>query len=151
MIHAQNEKTVIVTAPGALLDNASATTTEIDTLGYDYCKIKVILGATDIALTALKVQESDTSGSGFADVTGLVYGTSENIAGDTSALPSATDDNKVFGFEIDLKARKRYLDVVATVGNGTNGAYVAIIAELSRAKDEPVTASERGYGDILRT
>ncbi len=57
------------------------------------------------------------------DVTGLVYGTSAGIAGTTSALPTATDDNKCFKFEIDLRGRKRYLDLVATCGDGATGTF----------------------------
>lgn len=150
MINAQNTRWVSVTPPAAIVDNASLTTSEIDTAGYDYCEVYVYLGATDIAMTALKMQESDTSGSGFADVTGLVYGTSAGIAGTTSALPTATDDNKCFKFEIDLRGRKRYLDLVATCGDGAAGTYATAFALLSRAKDTPVTATERNFGNILR-
>lgn len=147
----QGMKRVLVTPPAAILDNTSASTTEIDTLGYDYCTIDVLIGASDIAMTALKVQESDTSGSGFGDVTGLVYGTSTNDAGSTSTLPTATDDNKVFSFEIDLRGRKRYLDLVATAGNGTNGTYVSAIAYLSRAEaGVEDSSSNRGVAQTLR-
>ena len=150
MIAAQNYKLVSVTPPGAIVDNASYTTAEIDTLGFSYCQIVVYLGATDIAMAALKVTESDTSGSGHADVTGLVFGTSANIAGTTSALPSATDDNKFQRFDIDLKGRKRYLDVTATAGNGTAGTYATIFALLWRAEDTPTTAAQAGCDEILR-
>ena len=147
---AQNTKEVIVISPVAIKDNASWTTNQIDTLGYDYCIIRFFTGATDIAMAALKVQESDTDGSNFADVTGLIFGTSTNIDGSTSALPTATDDDKVYLFEIDLRGRKRYLDLVATAGNGTAGTYAAAIATLTRASNAPVTASARGCDEILR-
>jgi hypothetical protein len=150
MIAAQNTKLVNVTPPAAIIDDASLTTAAIDTKGFDYCTIKVILGATDIAMTALKVQESDASGSGFADVTGLVFGTSTDIDGNTSALPANDDDNGFFVFDIDLRGRKRYLDVVATVGNGSAGAFVTVIAELSRAAESPTTIAQRGAAGILR-
>jgi hypothetical protein len=146
----QQTKKLIVISPGALKDNAAWTTNEIDTLGYDYCVIDFFIGATDIAVATLKVTESDTSGSGFADVTGLIVGTSTNIDGSTSALLSATDDNKIQTFEIDLRGRKRYLDLSATAGDGTAGTYAAAIATLYRAKDVPVSATERGIDEILR-
>lgn len=145
----QDTKFVSVTPPQAIYDNASLTTASIDTKGYGYARIYVYLGATDIAMTALKVQESDTDGS-YADITGLVYGTSSNIAGSTSALPSASDDNKCFLFEIDLRGRKRYLDLVATCGDGAAGTYATAWCILSHGSDAPVSASERGFGDILR-
>lgn len=149
-IAGQQTKVVNLTPPAAIVDNASLTVAELDTLGWDYAEIFVILGATDIAMSALKVTESDTSGSGHADVTGLVFGTSTNTDGDTSSLPAATDDNDVFKFEIDLRGRKRYLDMTATVGDGTNGAYVTIIAVLSRSRVTPSNASEAGCNQILR-
>lgn len=154
MIHSQAVKVVNVTPPAAILDNASAATTVIDCKGFDYCTIYVSLGATDIAMAALKVQESDTlSGADLengADVTGLVYGTSTDIAGSTSALPTAGNDDKVFAFDIDLRARKRYLDLVATAGDGSAGTYVAALAVLWRAEQTPTTAAQRGCQNILR-
>jgi hypothetical protein len=150
MIHGQSTKVVNLTPPAAIIDNSAVTVAELDTLGFDYCEIYVALGATDIAMTVLKVTESDTAGSGHADVTGLVFGTSTNTAGSTSALPTATDDNDVFKFEIDLRGRKRYLDMGATVGDGTNGTYICIIAILSRAEAMPKTATLQGCNQTLR-
>lgn len=150
MIDLQNTKFVSVTPPAAIVDNASYTTAEIDTLGYDYAVIYAYLGATDIAMTALKVTESDTSASGHADVTGLVYGTSTDIEGNTSALPTADDDNKCFAFEIDLRGRKRYLDVTATAGNGSAGTFLTVCALLGRADENKNGVTARGYGGILR-
>lgn len=150
MVEGQNVKFVSVTPPAALIDNASATTAEVDTAGFDYATYVVYLGATDIALSALAVTESDTSGSGHSNVTGLVWGTSANIDGTTSALPSATDDNKFQVAQIDLRGRKRYLDLTLTVGDGTNGAYVAVLCILSRAAETPVTVSAMGCDEVLR-
>ena len=148
---AQQDKWVSVTPPAAIVDNASLTTATIDTAGFAYLRVFLYLGATDIAMSALKLQESDDSGmSGAADITGLVYGTSASIAGTTSALPTATDDNKCFVFEVDLRGRKRYIDLVATCGDGTAGTYATAFALLSRAGDVGVSASERGFGNILR-
>ena len=151
MIAAQSDKFVSVTPPGAIVDNASLTTATVDTAGYAYARFFLYLGATDIAMTALKLQESDDSGmSGAADVTGAIYGTSNGISGSASSLPSATDDNKCFVIEVDLRGRKRYLDLVATCGDGSAGTYATAFCLLSRASDAPVSASERGFGNILR-
>jgi hypothetical protein len=127
------------------VDNASFATTTIDTLGFNKVAIYFQLGATDIAMTALKVQESDDSGmSGAADITGAVYG-----ATGAPALPTATDDNKIFGFFIDLKGRKRYLDVVATAGDGSTGTFGACIAELYNGNVTSDDATERGLAANL--
>ena len=146
----QNCKFITITPPQAIKDNASWTTAEIDTAGWDYMTIVAHLGATDIALTALAITEGDVSGT-VANVTGLIWGTSTNIDGTTSALPSATDDNTFQVAEIDLRARKRYIDVTATIGDGTSGGYLTIIAILSRADTAvPISISDRGCDEILR-
>lgn len=145
----QLPKFLNTTPPGAIYDDASATTTEIDTLGFAWARIIVILGATDIAMSALQVTESDTSGSGHAAITGLVFGTSTNSAGSTSSLPAAGDDNDIFVCDIDLRGRKRYLDVTATFGNGSAGTYACILTELFRGEKEPATATEMGLNQLL--
>ena len=146
----QTVKMLNIVPPAAIVDNASFTTTEIDTAGYDYATVVCSLGASDIAMTALKMQESDASGSGFADITGHVYGTSTDIDGSTSALPTATDDNGVFTFELDLKGRKRYLDLVATAGDGAAGTYMSALVILSKADEVPTTVSARGLTGALQ-
>ncbi len=152
MIPFQNFKVVNVTPGVASVNNASAVTTTIDTLGFDYCTVLVEFGVMDAALTALKVQESDYANmSGGADVTGLVSATSSNIAGSTSTLPVSTNDNTVYRFDIDLKGRKRYLDLIATVGAaGTTGAFISAQALLSRAENFVDTAAGAGCLEILR-
>lgn len=132
----------ILISPAAIVDDASWTTNEIDTLGYDYLKIHFFIGASDIAVAALAVTESDTSGSGHANVTGLV---ASGTTGD-GRLPTATDDDKIFSMFIDLRGRKRYIDVTATAGDGTAGTFAAGLYELCRAKETPTTAAEQGLG-----
>jgi hypothetical protein len=141
---------VSITPPAAIADNTTLTTAEIDTLGWSYLTIIVYLGATDIAMTALSVTHSDTAGSGHSAITGLVWGTSTNIDGSTSALPSATDDNLFQIAQIDLKGKRRYIDVTATIGDGAAGGFVTILGILSRPQVSPTTISEAGANEILR-
>lgn len=149
MIPPFQRKIVSITPPAAIVDNAAYTTAEIDTIGYDYAVINVYLGATDIAAAALQVTESDTAGSGHAAIVGTRFGTDANDAGSTAALPSSTDDNKFFAFFIDLRGRKRYLDLNLTAGDGTAGTFAVAWAELWRAKDAPRTAAEAGYSQRM--
>lgn len=146
----QHTKYVTVIDPAAIVDDASWSTNEVDTQGYDYATIIFHYGTSDVALAALSITESDTSSSGHSNVTGLVVGTSDNIDGDTSSLPGATDDDDMVVFEIDLRARKRYLDMTATAGDGTSGTYASAICILSRANDVPVSVSDRGCLEVLR-
>lgn len=137
-----NRKLFAITPPGAIVDNTSWTTGEIDTAGYAFLVINVLFGAMDIAMAALKVTESDTAGSGHVDITGSVMGTANNDTGSASTLPSATADNTFVQFVIPLKGRKRYLDLVATGGDGTAGTYMSAFAELWGPGDGPRTAVE---------
>ncbi len=149
----QQTKDVAVIPPGVRKNGASFTPVEIDGKDYDYLRIQVCLGATDIAMAALKVQECDTTaggGAGWVDVTGLIWGTSADIAGAVSTLPASGDGNKIFAFEVDLRNRKRFLQVIATAGSGSAGTYLAAGGVLSRGDKTPVTAAERGCMQILR-
>lgn len=149
------DKSLIVKSPAAIANNTSPACNVIDTQGFRFLRVQVILGATDIALTALKLQESDVKASataltGGADVPGAVFGTSNNDTGAASTLPSATDDDKVFTFEVDLRGRKRFVLPVVTIGNGSTGAFVAAIAHLSRGEATPTTAAQKGVAQNLR-
>lgn len=145
-----DRKLFVITPPAAIVDNAAFTTAEIDTLGFRFIEIFVMLGATDIAFTVLKVQESDVSGSGFADIVGTRFGTDNQDTGAISVLPSATDDNKIFKFEIDLRGRKRYLDLNLTIGDGTVGGFAVAWAELHRGENAPTTAAQKGVAQNMR-
>lgn len=150
MYHA-DKKFVSITPPAAIVDNAAFVTATIDRLGFDYCEILVYFGAMDIAATVLKVQESDDAGmSGAADIVGTRFGTDNNDTGSLSTLPSATDDNKFFKFEIDLRGRKRYLDLNLTGGDGAAGTFACAFAILSRGSQVPTTAAQKGVSQLMR-
>lgn len=155
MIPTQAQKLVPITFAEAVVDDATVTTAAIDMREFDHCTIAVYVGTTDIALTALKVQHSDDNGvaDNYADITGLVYGTSVlPETGVASTLPGATDDDKFYLFDIDARCLKRYLKLVATVGNGSVGAWVHAFAILTRkgAGVAPRTAADRGAAAVLR-
>lgn len=115
---------------------------EIDTAGYKYATIDVIYSpftaATAAFASVCKVQESDTSGSGQADVTGLSI-----TAGAGSTTGAAV--GAVARFNVDLRGRKRYLTVTTSPGN-----TVAIVsnARLSKAEQAGVTASQVGVNNV---
>ena len=149
MIQQQNQKMISLVPPAAIVNNAAVTVASLDTLGFEYVRIVVYLGATDIALTVLKVGESDTDGS-YTDITGLRFGTDNNIAGSASTLPSSTDDNKIFEFQIDMRGIKRFLKLAITVGVGTLGAFVTAWAELGRPQTIPIGAAGFGASQVMR-
>jgi hypothetical protein len=148
-------KLFAVTPPAAIVDNASLTTNVIDCKGFNFLRVVVYFGAMDIAVTALKLQEADaasdaTTLTSGADITGTVFGTATIDAGSTSALPTATDDNKFFTFEVDLRGRKRYVKPVVTCGDRAAGTYVCVWAELDRGEQCPTTAAQKGVAQNLR-
>lgn len=156
MISQADENVFVCSQPAAIVNNASVTQNVIDTQGYRFLRVEVFLGATDIALSALKLQEADAKSSSTAltsgaDITGTVFGTDKNDTGVTSTLPSATDDNKLFTFEIDLRGRKRYILPVVTVGSGSTGAYTTVVARLARGENSPTTAAQKGSAQLMRT
>jgi hypothetical protein len=60
-------------------------------------------------------------------------------------LPSATDDNKLYAIHVDLKGRKRFLDLSLTGGNGENGTYAIAWVDLYDGVEYPISAAERGF------
>lgn len=136
--------------PQAIVDDASWSPNEIDTLGFKYLEVIVSIGALDIAMTVLKLQDSDAAGGSFTDITGLVFGTSINDTGSASSLPSATDDDELFVFNVSLLGLERFIDLVATIGNGSTGGYLSAIARLSRGETAPNAAAEFGASQVLQ-
>jgi hypothetical protein len=143
----QHSKWVAAIKPAAILDNASATATVIDCTNFDFVTIAVTLGATDIAVTALKVQSSDASGGTYADISGATFDGGTGLGGATLALPSATDDGQVCVFHIDMRSKNPFLKVVATFGDGTSGGFISAVACLSRGKIPPTTSTGVADGD----
>ena len=143
----ENFKLVAVTPPGALVDNGAVTTAEVDTLGWDFARFVVLLGATDAAITALHVTEADVTATSHAEIpeTDFTDATQTDIQGNALAEPTAGDDNKFVVIDIDLRGRKRFLDLVCTIGAGTaDGAYLAAWCELYRGETLPRTNAGRG-------
>jgi len=140
MNHASGNKSVTKAASSVA---ASATHShEIDCAGFKYAAIDVIYSPFTAATTSyasvLKVQESDASGSGQADISGVSI---------TAGAGSTTGANvgAVARFNIDLRGRKRYLTVVTSPGN-----TVAVVtnARLSKSEQFPVTATESGVNNV---
>lgn len=136
MQNLQNARFVTITPPGAIVDNAAFTTTEIDTVAlgvkFDWLTIVLQLGALDIAPTVCKLTHSDTAGSGHADITGATLS------------PIATDDNTRFVFHVDLRGKKRYIDFSLTGGDGAAGTYATAIGILTSGNEAPITVTARG-------
>jgi hypothetical protein len=146
-----DQKILLITPPGAIVDNTSLTTASVDAKGWDRLSFYIIIGATDIAMAALKVQTSDTDGS-YGDLANGNFATGTMPDGTAAVLPAAsgaTGDNTIHAVHIDLKGKKRFFDLVATGGDGSAGAYFTVIAILSRGETAPSTAALRGLAQEL--
>lgn len=141
----QNEKINRLIDPAAIVDNGSFTSQVVDTLGWDWATAFFHLGATDIAMAALVLQESDDNSS-YADISATNMANTSNldIAGTAVALPSSTDDNKFVRMDLDLRHRKRYLKAVATAGDGSTGTYLEGCILLRRGEVFPSTVAGAG-------
>lgn len=143
----QHCKYLEVIRPVAIVDAASWTTVAIDTAGFDWVTIIFQYGTSDIAMAALKVQESknsDGNPDAYADITGTVVGTAVDITGTTSALPSASDDGQLVVWHINTRGRERYFDLVATAGDGSTGSFASALAILSQGDHSIDTATLSG-------
>lgn len=143
MNHAGGNKTA---AKAAASVAASATHShEIDTLGFKYASIDVVYSPFTAATTSyasvLKVQESDASGSGQADVTGLSV---------TAGAGATTGANvgAVARFNIDLRGRKRYLTVVTSPGNTVAVVSCARLSKAEQAASDATTAGVNNYASL---
>lgn len=121
---------------------AGATATgNIDTLGFDLCRISVLLPTADVVSnkpSTLKVSESDdTVVTNFTDVVGLRSGTDFTLPNCITAATSITQPYAVL--TVNCQARKRYLkvSVAAQVAQVVN-----VIAELQRPEVSPLTTDQ---------
>lgn len=149
MILCQDFKCVPAIAPQVRKDDAAWTATAIDTKGFEYLTILFNIGATDIAFASLSVTHSDTDSS-YGPLTGAVFGTSADIAGNTSSLPGADQSDTMLRVDIDLKTAKRFVKVAGAAGNGSTGTYLSAVGLLSRANSVPTTAAQLGCAQVLR-
>jgi hypothetical protein len=145
MIHSQNHR-VAAELPAAAVGSTATAQLVIDTIGYDHASITVLRAsnASTVFANAVKVEESDASGSNYSDVTALVGG---GTGGFLIPAVSATGSVSVLKIDVDTKAKKRYLRVNYTPGASAN---VAIVARLGRAEVSPENASQAGVIGLVR-
>lgn len=114
--------------PGAIKDNAAFTSNVLDKAELIPQDAKgvlflVQLGATDIAMAALKVMQSDTL------TNGTTLGGSPAEVHDVVTKPGEDDDNGLFAIYVPIaKWTERYLQLQASAGNGSAGTYLSALA-----------------------
>ena len=117
---------------------------EIDTLGFNHASIDVLFSpytsatGPTTAATVLRVAQSDVSGSGQVNVSGMVGGTDFTVAAGSTATASVGYAHR---FDVDLRGKKRYLTVYATPAS-TCGVITS--CRLSKGEAGPVSATDKG-------
>src|SRR6266704_4209391 len=105
---------------GAVTNAATGTSANIDTLGVDYVSIDISATTQSASTQAgspsvLKIQESDTTVvTSFADVVGFRGGSATATNVDFVVGIGRTTGVNAYKFNVDCRARKRYLNVVLT-------------------------------------
>lgn len=153
MVPNDSLKYVWLIRPQAIVDNddpvgayGDTNPLSVDTAGWNKVDIIFGLGATDIAMTALRVMGGDVAASGADDtdytaLPGYTFGT-----GDAPALPADDADNNLYRFSINKEEHPyRYFALDATMGNGSTGTFSMALAVLSSPEVHPNTAAERGF------
>lgn len=156
MLNMQAVRPAMVALPQAIENNQTVPTLEIDTVvngvKADYITYYIMLGATDTTFTTLKNTETDVSGNGYTDTPGAAFGgTAKDGVTANPPLPGALDDFKIFAIHIKLSgSRKRFHKLSAVLGAGSTGAFVTIMAVLSRLHELPATSAKRNIaGEII--
>lgn len=137
MNYVEASKTVAKVVDGASIAHA------IDCKGYAHASIDVCYepvaaaGTASAVATVCKLQSSDTDGS-YADLTGYVGGTDFTVP-----TPANTTDTVVVRFDVDLRGKKRYLNVASTL-QASGG--VASVVRLSKGEVGGVKGADVSVG-----
>lgn len=153
MLHQAMTKSISLSATNATetntvsgtLTNGGTGYVEVDTQGYDYAAIDVILtksNTTSNAPSVVKLGESDVTGtSNYTTITAFsgATATATNIGFLIPVTGVNTTDPNTYRFNVDCRARKRYLLVSASP---VTTASLFVNARLGRAEYSPTNASQ---------
>lgn len=146
MIHAQATKGGVLVELISATNAATATGT-MDTLGFAYLTVDVVLGTTNVVSnnpTVLQLLESDdTVATNFVTIAAFTGDETTNgftiPTGDTAA-------NQLVKMHVNLIGRKRYIE--AEISPLTT-QLMASTFSLSRAAEMPATAAEAGVDALV--
>lgn len=135
MNYSQDTKKVALD-PASFTTGAAATL-QVDRLGFDYVSIDALLGhmtAGGASPSVLNLSESDvTNATSFVAITGTSH------TANVTTLP--TTGCTIATWDVNCTARKRYIQANVTAGST---GVVGILGTLSRAKQSPAVAADKG-------
>lgn len=108
-----------IVPPNATVCNTSATVNSyVDTLGYKMIRYVIVIGPTNIAMTAAPyIQECTASGGTYANITGATITTA----------PASTADNTCYVIDVAVTGKRaRYQKPVLACGDGST--FISAIA-----------------------
>ena len=139
MIHLAATKSAAAGKASVYTSSQTATLT-LDTVGYEYASIDVIAGpaaSTSSVYQTLTLGESDVSTGTYSTVTGF----SGDLKPAAYAGQTVTDTMTVSRLDIDLRGKKRYLQVKASPNTDT---VIVVSARLGKGEAGPVDATGKG-------
>lgn len=137
-------KQVILNLSGST-SGVTVLTGSVDTRGFGYASIAVLANSTAAVSTTTAnnaLEESDDNSTWVA-ISSAAPGT-----GFTPSTVTVVSSGPKIIYNVDLRSRKRYLKV--TVGLAATATSVGITADLSRASDAPVSATEQGAAYLVQ-
>ena len=135
-------KQTIMISPASFTNGATASG-NVDTRGFDYVEIDLIMATADVVSnipSVLKLSEADvTDVTSFANISGAVGGTDFTIAASTSVANG-------YKFCVDLRGRKRYIKLsVSPRTTQISGA----VANLGRGEEQPIGTTSANVQNLV--
>lgn len=144
MSFACSPKSFIAIAPTSVTNGGTATGT-VDTLGIDMLTLLVHTSTSDSTSnnpSVLKIEEGDTTSS-YAAITEL---TGDGVGGFTIA-DAVTSGNWTTQFNLDTRARKRYLKISVSP---TTTQTVTVVGIGQHNAEAPITATLAGVNSLVQ-
>jgi hypothetical protein len=114
-----------------------ATPRTVDRAGYDYGELVIVVGAIAANMAEAELLESD-DGENFAAIAGS----------DIKASILSTSDNTIHVVGVDLRRRKRFLQIKLKAGAGNTEAVAYIDLYRQGSGVQKFTAAERGLASF---
>jgi hypothetical protein len=118
------------------VSDASAQDKEIDCLNADYLVVQFFTsGGSNGAMAELRLLESDTSGSGQAEISGT------DLSSTVTSPTAVAADNGCALYFVDLRGRKRFI----TVGFDGPASSANFVAAFTLNDQRPITAASADW------
>jgi hypothetical protein len=114
MIRAQERKQTSL-IKGVSSATTATTTGTVDTLGYDYAQVHLVGDTGATALTVVSLKEGDTT-SAYTAITAFTGGTATSTSAGFVIPDADTSTSPEVLMNVDLRGRKRYLQLAVTTG-----------------------------------